>query len=180
MRAVRGSVAAQLPQKLPRSSHRGRSGRRRAVGPRELGQMVVLDQNAIVETMPMVGATPAANGVFLEHPKAGSGLAGIEDGDAAAGGVDEFRCQRGDAAQPLEKIKRGPFGLEQGMRVAVHYNTSREEAEKVAREIGNGSMAFGAELGDPDAPRRLVADVVREFDRIDVLVNSASNLTGTK
>ena len=62
-----------------------------------------------------------------------------------------------------------------GMRVAVHYNTSREEAEAVAREIGNGSMAFGADLGDPDAPRRLVADVIREFDRIDVLVNSASN-----
>ncbi|MBC7895394.1 MAG: SDR family NAD(P)-dependent oxidoreductase, partial [Cytophagaceae bacterium] len=33
-----------------------------------------------------------------------------------------------------------------GMRVAVHYNTSREEAERVAAEIGNGSMAFGADL----------------------------------
>ncbi|MBC7894831.1 MAG: SDR family oxidoreductase [Cytophagaceae bacterium] len=66
-----------------------------------------------------------------------------------------------------------------GMRVAVHYNTSREEAERVAAEIGNGSMAFGADLGDPDAPRRLVADVVREFDRIDVLVNSASNFIRT-
>jgi pteridine reductase len=68
---------------------------------------------------------------------------------------------------------------DRGMRVAVHYNTSREEAEKVASEIGNGSMAFGAELGDPDGPRRLIADVVREFDRIDLLVNSASNFIRT-
>lgn len=62
-----------------------------------------------------------------------------------------------------------------GMRVAVHYNTSRAEAEQVAHEIGHGSKAFGAELGDPLAPQRLIAEVMAAFGRIDVLVNSASN-----
>ncbi|MCC6317715.1 MAG: SDR family oxidoreductase [Gemmatimonadaceae bacterium] len=62
-----------------------------------------------------------------------------------------------------------------GFRVAVHYNTSSEEARRTVAAIGHGAKAFGAELGDAEAPRRLVNDVMQAFGRLDVLVNSASN-----
>ena len=34
--------------------------------------------------------------------------------------VDELRGQRGDAAQPLQKVQRGSLGVEQRVRVAAH------------------------------------------------------------
>ncbi len=60
-----------------------------------------------------------------------------------------------------------------GARVAVHYNANREEAEAVARHIGNGSQAFGADLGTGDGPLQLWKDVETAFGSVDVLVNNA-------
>lgn len=51
-----------------------------------------------------------------------------------------------------------------GMDVAVHYFHSREAAEKLAEEIGG--KAFGADVSDPDAVRKLFA----ETGGADVLV----------
>jgi pteridine reductase len=62
-----------------------------------------------------------------------------------------------------------------GYRVAVHYHRSRDGAERLAAELGAGSGAFPADLAAPDAPGRLVHDVVRALGPIEVLVNSASN-----
>ena len=62
-----------------------------------------------------------------------------------------------------------------GYRVAVHYNRSHEAARAIAAELGHGAQAFGAELAEPDAPHRLVADVVRALGPLEVLINSASN-----
>ena len=60
-----------------------------------------------------------------------------------------------------------------GARVAVHYNSNREEAEALANQIGRGSRAFGADLGTGDGPLKLWHDVVEAFGSIDVLVNNA-------
>ncbi|AHM61227.1 3-oxoacyl-ACP reductase [Flammeovirgaceae bacterium 311] len=60
-----------------------------------------------------------------------------------------------------------------GARVAVHYNHNREEAEALAAGIGNGSQAFGADLGTGAGPVQLWEQVIGAFGRVDVLVNNA-------
>jgi pteridine reductase len=61
--------------------------------------------------------------------------------------------------------------------VAVHYRSSAAEAaETVAGLTAHGvqAKAFAADLADETAVRRLVAEVVGAFGRIDVLVNCAA------
>jgi 3-oxoacyl-[acyl-carrier protein] reductase len=60
-----------------------------------------------------------------------------------------------------------------GARVAVHYNRSRAGAEGVAKAIGRGSKAFGADLADPRECEKLFREVTAAFGRIDALVNNA-------
>lgn len=60
-----------------------------------------------------------------------------------------------------------------GARVAVHYNNNREEAEALAKQIGNGSQAFGADLGTGEGPLQLWEAVIEAFGSLDVLVNNA-------
>jgi 3-oxoacyl-[acyl-carrier protein] reductase len=61
-----------------------------------------------------------------------------------------------------------------GDRVAVHYGSRREQAERVAASLpGGGHFVAGADLGDPEAVRRMVAEAAAALGRIDVLVNNA-------
>lgn len=60
-----------------------------------------------------------------------------------------------------------------GARVAVHYNTNGQEAESLAEQIGNGSQAFGADLGTGEGPLQLWKAVIRSFGHVDVLINNA-------
>ncbi|EMR02902.1 SDR family NAD(P)-dependent oxidoreductase [Cesiribacter andamanensis] len=60
-----------------------------------------------------------------------------------------------------------------GARVAVHYNSNREEAEALARQIGGGSQAFGADLGTGQGPLELWKAVEESFGSVEVLVNNA-------
>ncbi|MBI5218821.1 MAG: SDR family oxidoreductase [Bacteroidia bacterium] len=60
-----------------------------------------------------------------------------------------------------------------GARIAVHYNHHKKSAENIARQIGNNSSAFGADLENPDHCEKLFNNVVKEFGHIDVLVNNA-------
>ena len=63
------------------------------------------------------------------------------------------------------------------MTVAVHYNASQEEADETVSLIqksGGKAEAFQANLSDPDAPAKLVHDVVNSFGQLSVLVNSAA------
>jgi len=63
---------------------------------------------------------------------------------------------------------------ERGGRVAVHYFSNREAAEKLAHSLpGNGHVAMEADLADPEQAERLVARVVDAFGTIDILVNNA-------
>jgi 3-oxoacyl-[acyl-carrier protein] reductase len=56
-----------------------------------------------------------------------------------------------------------------GATVALHYASHAEAAEELAAALGRAA-AFGADLGDPEAPDRLVDEVQDAFGRIDVLV----------
>ena len=67
-----------------------------------------------------------------------------------------------------------------GAAVALHYNRSAGEADAAVRALraaGARAEAVQADLGVPDECRRLVAEVVARFGRLDVLVNMASIYT---
>ncbi|MDB6091938.1 MAG: 3-oxoacyl-[acyl-carrier protein] reductase [Gammaproteobacteria bacterium] len=60
-----------------------------------------------------------------------------------------------------------------GARVAIHYGQGREAAESLARQIGQGACAFGADLAEPGACASLWADVESHYGAIHALVNNA-------
>src|SRR6478736_5553113 len=62
----------------------------------------------------------------------------------------------------------------QGDRVAVHYATRREQAERLAAELGGeGHVVVGGDLADPDAVRAFVDAAAEGLGGLDVLVNNA-------
>jgi 3-oxoacyl-[acyl-carrier protein] reductase len=74
-------------------------------------------------------------------------------------------------------VARG-FGRN-GAKVAVHYHSSRSEAEKVVADIklhGGTAALFGADARSAQAVEDLVGGVHRYWGRVDVLVNNAGGL----
>ncbi len=64
----------------------------------------------------------------------------------------------------------------EGAVVAVHYQHSREGAERTLariREAGADGDCFAADVGDGEQAERLVAAVIDRFGRVDGLVNNA-------
>jgi len=64
-----------------------------------------------------------------------------------------------------------------GFDVAVHYRSSREDAQATAvdlRELGARAEVFCADLSDEAACRALASSVIEHFGRLDAVVNSAS------
>ncbi len=64
-----------------------------------------------------------------------------------------------------------------GHAIAVHYRTSGAEADETVaelKELGVEAKAYRADLADESAVRDMVAGVLRDFGRIDVLVNCAA------
>ncbi|HUO04693.1 MAG TPA: SDR family oxidoreductase [Candidatus Binataceae bacterium] len=64
-----------------------------------------------------------------------------------------------------------------GATIAVHYRSSRDEADAAVAAVaalGGKALAFQAELEQVSAIEKMVADTMRAFGRLDILVNSAS------
>jgi pteridine reductase len=70
-----------------------------------------------------------------------------------------------------------------GAQVAVHYRSSRQEAQALCDELNelrSGSAAiFQADLLDLDALPPLVNEIVDKFGRLDALINNASSFYAT-
>lgn len=65
-----------------------------------------------------------------------------------------------------------------GASVVVHYSSSKERAESVVAQLnGTGHSILQGDLRDPSIAENLIADVVREHGRLDVLVNNAGIFT---
>ena len=64
----------------------------------------------------------------------------------------------------------------EGAVVAIHYNTSREEAERTAEECGAAGI-FQANLEKVDEIRRMFDQVAERLGRLDGLVNNAARFT---
>ncbi len=65
---------------------------------------------------------------------------------------------------------------EQGHDVAVGYSRGHEQAEQVAGEItalGRRALSVGGDLGDPEAPARVITEVEDRLGGVDVLVANA-------
>ena len=64
-----------------------------------------------------------------------------------------------------------------GYRLAIHYRSSKEEAEETAqtlREYSPGVETFQADLADESQVTHMMRQVLARFQRIDVLVNCAA------
>ena len=70
-----------------------------------------------------------------------------------------------------------------GLDVMVHYRTSRDDAQALARALERerpGTVAtFACDLLDPGAPERIVSQAVSRFGGLDVLINNASTFYPT-
>lgn len=65
-----------------------------------------------------------------------------------------------------------------GADVAIHYHRSHKEggaAVQAVEELGRRSFAIQANLARPEACRRVVETVAREFGRLDILVNNVGH-----
>ncbi len=66
---------------------------------------------------------------------------------------------------------------ERGVDLAIHYNTSREAAQKLCREVremGTAGVAVGGNLDDPEEVPRVFDEAWEELGGVDILVNNAS------
>jgi 3-oxoacyl-[acyl-carrier protein] reductase len=57
-----------------------------------------------------------------------------------------------------------------GAKVAFNYRSTRSQAEALARECGDSCFPIASNLDNPEAGRSLVAETVKHFGRLDVLV----------
>jgi len=78
------------------------------------------------------------------------------------------------AAQGIGRATARQFAG-QGARVVIHYNSNREQAEKTLASLrGDSHEIIQADITDADQSRKLIESVVRDFGRLDTLVNNAA------
>ncbi len=62
----------------------------------------------------------------------------------------------------------------QGFRVAIHYNASQAAAQRVYQALeGNGHILVQGDLAEEQSRSDMFEQTIREFGRLDVLVNNA-------
>ncbi len=83
--------------------------------------------------------------------------------------------------RPLALVTGGATGIgaaccrqlaSEGFRIAVHYRSSEERAQKLVAELRE-AFALRADLSDPEAVDSLIAELKDQAGRVDVLVNNA-------
>lgn len=71
----------------------------------------------------------------------------------------------------------------QGMRIAIHYSTSAQDAEKLQNEFNrqraNSAIILQANIHDNAALPQLIEKTVNVFGQLDVLINNASTFYAT-
>ncbi len=60
-----------------------------------------------------------------------------------------------------------------GVRCVINYATSRDDAEALAAEVGQGAIAVQADIVEDAACRALAKAAIDTFGRIDFLINNA-------
>jgi 3-oxoacyl-[acyl-carrier protein] reductase len=66
-----------------------------------------------------------------------------------------------------------------GSRLAIHYNASRAKAEQVAADVqacGGEAVLIAGDLSEPSNAKKVVAETLAAFGRVDVLINNAGGL----
>ncbi len=61
----------------------------------------------------------------------------------------------------------------EGAKVAFVYRGAKDAAEALEKELGPNGKAIQADVADPTAAEKVVADVLAQWGRIDILVNNA-------
>ncbi len=83
--------------------------------------MIVLDQHRVVQTHAMIHDAAGRRCHLFEHSQAGRGLAGVENPHSGSRDRSyEFRGERRDAGEPLQKIQGDSFPREQQPRGPAH------------------------------------------------------------
>ena len=63
---------------------------------------------------------------------------------------------------------------DRGARIAVNFRRDNEAAKAtVGKLAGDGHFAIRADIGSPHAVQQMMEAVVREFGRLDIVVNNA-------
>src|SRR5262245_39503192 len=117
--------------------------------------VIVLDEHGVEETNAMVGRATRGDGVFLQHPQCRRRLSGVENGDAAAGRIDEAPGSGGDPGPSRQEIERGALRHEQRAR------RSRYAPERVA---GLHTIAVGLAKFRPNLWFQLAERLERDVD----------------
>jgi 3-oxoacyl-[acyl-carrier protein] reductase len=67
----------------------------------------------------------------------------------------------------------------EGSRVIIHYNASSDAAARVAAEVktlGAEAALVGGDVMQSGVVKRIVADALAAFGRVDILINNAGGL----
>ena len=65
-----------------------------------------------------------------------------------------------------------------GARLFISSRTDSEEAEKTLDALGYDATFIAADLTDPQAPAAIIADVLEQSGRLDILINNAGVALG--
>lgn len=68
---------------------------------------------------------------------------------------------------------------QRGSQVIVHYRSNAEAAQKVVSDIlaaGGSALPIQADLSRPQSSQKLIDDVLRQTNRMDLLVNNAGSM----
>jgi hypothetical protein len=111
--------------------------------------VIVLDENTIEKSHAMIHASSAGNRVFIQHAKAGYGLARIYYASPSAlNAVDKPPRDGRDAAHALKDVDRGPLGNQHGSCRAVDFSKDGAGVNDLA--VSNNGLKAKPRIDKPD------------------------------